>query len=524
MISSIANQNNTPVYQPHVEEKVQLLDPLAPGGIVDYESGKSFRMWAATISAGYKEENTPRVVRDGKIRLHEDMGDAPGIKAALAATEYKSLTITMLSNSVSECLKQLFTAYGATKIVGDETALTVLKFAGNEPSREVIKADDPRFAATLKQCKASTFVPFALADWDEQDRPSISYRDGFMPYRLRFGSRNSAIAFVEALQAIKRLTNGQLVGVPLDLSIAYKDVLTPLGKRAKVPVWNPVLKHPRGLTLGARQIQGILTAGIKDAAQMALPPRIEIDSQEVQDAVLLSEENIEADLETGEVVKKEMSAEDVRTITTGEIPKRRQEDFFKATQGTPFTTDENRPKLVQRMADAAGVVIQNPSLRELVEKATAQEWSICAEVMCKASAAYLGTEEVKAPRAVVGDDDPYKEAIEAELVEDAAPQTAATPSVKQPESAAPAELPKVKSYFGLDREPTVEEIQVATAYSREHLTEAEAGSLKKHAGGIHLAFVLLQAKKKGVTTFVDMMRLIDPEFTETPPAQERLIS
>ena len=110
----------------YVEEPVKLLDPRAEGGVISYESGQSMKMWAATISAGYKDGDTPRVVRDGKIRLHEDMGEAPGIKAALAATEHKSITITMLSDNIGDCLKQLFCAYGTVKIFGDQNSLTTM--------------------------------------------------------------------------------------------------------------------------------------------------------------------------------------------------------------------------------------------------------------------------------------------------------------------------------------------------------------------------------------------------------------
>jgi|GEM_PF-4891237 len=522
-MNALANKQENQIAT-YVEEPVKLLDPRAEGGVISYESGQSMKMWAATISAGYKDGDTPRVVRDGKIRLHEDMGEAPGIKAALAATEHKSITITMLSDNIGDCLKQLFCAYGTVKIFGDQNSLTTMKLENGKQVRETIPSSDPRFQSMLSLCKPCTFVPFALAEWDEQNNPSITFPDGLVPYRLRFGSINSAKAFVDSLQAIKRLTGGHLVGVPLVLSIAYKTVMTPDLKRQSVPVWNPVLKHPKGIQFGARDIQRVLTAGIRDAQQMALPASIALDEQ-VMEAVVVSEERI-ADEETGEVIMQG-SHQDLRTITTAEVPARRQEDYFKAMQGTPYVTDAHRPRLIQRMADAAGVVISNPSLRELAEVATASEWEICAEVMCKAAAAYHGTEETKPPKAVVSDDpyaqlneaantqqvvvtEPVQEAVITEPVRKQKPPEAEPE--KQAQEEAKAELPKVNNYLALDRQPTAEESKAASAYTKKHFNADQFMQIGKAAGGIDVRFVILEARRQGITDFTQTMRLLDENF------------
>ena len=178
---STLTKQDTANIAPYVEEPVKLLDPYAAGGIKTHDSSQGLRMWAATISAGFKENNTPRVVTDGKFRLHEDMGDAPGIRAALDDSGWKSLTITMLSDSIGDCLKQLFTAYGSTKIFGDEKSLTLITRDGQGQKRQTVLAGTPEYEAALKQCKASTFVPFALAKWDEEGNPSMSFPDGLAP-------------------------------------------------------------------------------------------------------------------------------------------------------------------------------------------------------------------------------------------------------------------------------------------------------------------------------------------------------
>ena len=543
--------------QPYVAETVSLLDPRAEGGIAVHDSSKGFRMWAATISAGWKVpgEQHPRVVRDGVMRLHEDTGEAPGIKAALAATGGKSLTITMLSDSIADCLKQMLCSYGATKVFGDQNALTVMKMEGGQVVRSVITKDDPKFGPTLKLCKAVTFVPFALAEWGDDNEPKMQFPDGLMPYRLRFGSVNSARLFVDSLQAIKALTGGRLKGVPLMLSLSYQSKMYPDPadnqlKRTVVPIWRPVLKHPKGITLGARDIQRVMLAGMADAEMLALPASIDMNDPEVVEAIIEGEQQMEREVEadpgTGEVIDAVFTNAnpDLRTATTQEVPRRRVDDYFRATQNTPFATDAQRPNMVRRMAIAAGVELGEPSLALLAEKATADEWDIANETLCKALAAYHGTEEFKPAKAVVSAADPYADAkpvtgtkpvvAPAETpaavapVEDPKPKPAQAkkrePAEKVEEpTPAPAEvakptpaavLPTVNNYVLLERQPTPAEAEQAVDYVAEHLTEDQFAKLVEFAGGINPAFVVLQARKNKVTDFGGFMRLIDHEWKE----------
>jgi Recombination directionality factor-like len=551
------------------EETVHLLDPRSETGLTKYEPG--LRMWAATVSAGWKNpQGIPQVSRDGKIILHEDMGDAPGIKAALEATGYRSITITMLSDGIGDCLKQLFCSYDTTKIFGDHTALTVMRMEGDKQVRKVIKNGEPGWKEMLAKTKPCTFVPFALAEWDENDLAAISFVDGFVPYRLRFGSNNSIRAFVEALQAIKRITGGKLIGVPLNLSIAYKTVMCPDLCRRSVPVWNPVLKHPKGLRLGAAQIQGILTAGIKDAEQLALPEPIRLDDEEVLDAIIKTEQQDAVDEESGEVTSAQTDAAithaDMRIITEAEVPEQRRLDYFRNMQNTPYVHDEARAILVQRCANIAGLHLSEPSLRELVFAANAEEWRICEEVMCKAAAGFHGTDAPeKSAKAVVSEEDPYADSAQTGTTQAAAatvetkpveePKTEPTPAqtegtakeaepaktpdpVKEPEQSAAAakpapkkreptpvadqpKIPVVKNYLVLERDPTESEKAVAEIYGRDHLSQEQFIDFGRLCGGINVYMGLLQARQAGAENFGDIMRAVDPDWKEIG-AQEGL--
>lgn len=490
------------------EQPVMLLDPRAEGGVTQYQSGVNLRMWAATISAGFKEDNTPRVVRDGKIQLHQDMGDAPGIRQALEATNYVSLTITMLSDDINECLKQMFTCYGNVKVFGDQHQLTVMRMNDGRQERKVITPADPLWRETLRMCKPSTFVPFALSAWGDDNNPFLYWPDGFIPYRLRFGSLNSARAFADSLQAIRKLTGGRLVGVPLTLTLVYKTVMTPDLKRQTVPVWNLVLKHPSGMPMRSADIQRVLTAGTQDAQMMALPASIDVDPEVVYQA----DELIESQLENAESGEPHLNPDAIHTVSTGAKTSTRVEDFFRATQGTPWSTDEFRPILVQEMADAAGIALESPSLRLLAEQATTEEWGTCTLVMCRKAADFHGTEPNKPPKAVATDSNPFED------VEFTAP---ASGPAEPPKEDVVATLPQVGSYLTLDRKPTKDEEKAATAFIKKHLSPDQYKAIGTVAGGIDPRFVILEASRKGLISYPDIRRLVDADFKVETPQEER---
>jgi hypothetical protein len=394
MNHTLSKQDNQLAAAP-VEETVAILDPRAPGGVTQYGGAEQFRTWAATISAGTKEEGkqNPTISRDGRIYLHEDMGPAPGIREALEQSGGKKLTVTMLSDRIGECLKQMFVCYDKVKIFGNEKALTVMKLDndGNQMREVVHAAENPeKFQRLLSMCKPSTFVPFALAAWDEDQLPFMVWPDGFVPYRLRFGSINAARGFVESLQSIKKLTGGRLVGVPLELTLTYKWVMDPKLVRRQVPVWTVRLKHPSGMPMRTETIRNVLAAGIQDASVMALPASIEME----EEALFAHDERIESELDEAAV----------RKAVEGSVEERVQ-DYFRAMQGTPWATDEFRPDMVAKCAAAAGLVLDNPSLKELAEVATDEEWKAASETYTWAASQFHGTTQTgtKEARAQVGE-------------------------------------------------------------------------------------------------------------------------
>lgn len=131
----------------------------------------------------------------------------------------------------------------------------------------------------------------------------------------------------------------------------------------------------------------VLEQGISDAKQMALPPPIAIEDGEVLEAAFKVDEKIDVDEEALE------NLETRRTVDRGTATVTRVQDYYRAMQGTPWTDDEMRPVMVQQMADAAGLILDRPSLRLLAEQATVDEWATCTMIMCKASAEHHGTED-----------------------------------------------------------------------------------------------------------------------------------
>lgn len=381
MSTALARIDNT--------ERVELLDTRSETGLATIEGGQQLSMWAATISAGFMKDGKPQVARDKKIQLHKDMADCSGIEAALDATGYSSLTITMLYDNVNECLKQLFCNYGSTKIFGDSDKLTCMKIADGKVARTEILKGDPRFKATLETCKVSTFVPFYLAEWDSDGadaQPRITFPDGLIPYRLRFTSKHSVNSFVQCLLSAKKITGGKLAGIPLTLSLVNKKVMTPTLERREVPVWSLVLKHPSGLPMTTNQVRSILQAGIEDAAQLALEaPRYD------HEAVFEAEAILDATAEDVE--------EAAEQIQSGDSPEGRRLQFFAIVRDCPLGKDE-RQRAVTLMAETIGLSPGlycrdgKASLSKFVQNVTPEQWDDAVEALC------LETINYKAPHSV----------------------------------------------------------------------------------------------------------------------------
>lgn len=318
----------------YTPEVVELLDQHSETGVSRIEANARLSH-LATISAGYKEGNRPMVERGGKIHLHEDMGDAPGIRSALEATGYRSLTIVLLYDDIAQNLRQMFTNYGSVKMFGDKHSITCLK-AGktptDPPSKIVYQAGTEDYKKCIAQCKVSTFVPFALGQWQD-GQPMVIWPDGLLPYRLRFGSKSSAINFIEAIRAIKQLTGGVVKGVPLELTLGKRSVLTPQMERREMPVWRVCLKHPSDMPMTAHAVRNILEQGTANYGSMALP------APDVDPEIIFAHDEI---FEVDPALDDEATA----TLTTGISADLIKSQYFSLTKGTPYA-DEKRAEMVR---------------------------------------------------------------------------------------------------------------------------------------------------------------------------------
>lgn len=532
------------------QEPIRMLDARAPGGVVVYDATIIKPQWAACISLGKKAGDNPASSKKDDplwIHLHEDMGDAPGIRAALAATNHKSLTVTMISDNINECWVQSYAAYGSRKISGDEKSLTVMKFSNKTLEySKTFYADEPKGAdgfnnydKALAECRVQYWLQFVLCEWGDDGRPRTIYNDGFgLPYRFRTGSKRTFESLVASMQAVQALNGGRLAGVPFTLKPAFPNALTPQGERRRVVRMQMSVCPPGGVILDNAQLRRALNCALEDRNLLALPAPIEMTQETRLLAMAVDDNEIEADDETGEVVNTKHSTIAEQIATTGTVTEIRVKDYFRATQNTPFTDDKRRPGLVQRMADAAGVVIDAPSLTLLASVATVDEWEICTEVFCKAAAAYLGTEETKAPKVVVGSDDPYAQeqtpsSTPTAVTETVPPVSTAAPEVPKEtlqedrlaREEKPTEtntlpdqtprLPKVRNYLALDRQPNKAEQDVATAYIKEcGMSQEQFVAIGKASGGINVLFVILQARQDKLTAFADIMRLVDESYVE----------
>lgn len=248
----------------------------------------------ATISAGFKKQggngkSFPQVSRDGTIHISDQSGRAPGLAAELKRRGGKSLTIAVVSNNPSEVLQQRFAVYSTTRLLayGNEQGVTVIHVRDvqgpdgkivPEAVRKHYPAGSDKYNEAVEKCKVQTSFYFVLARWDDQGQPKLIFPDGLGFYRLRFTSLNSAENIRSQLAYIASLpiTQGRIAGIPLELSIDYRDVAGPDGSRRNVPVWTLVLRPPETIELDVAQTTRILESGMEQARGLALPmPRLE---------------------------------------------------------------------------------------------------------------------------------------------------------------------------------------------------------------------------------------------------------
>lgn len=338
----------------------------------------------ATISAGFKKQggngkSFPQVSRDGTIHISDQSGRAPGLAAELKRRGGKSLTIAVVSNNPSEVLQQRFAVYSTTRLLayGNEQGVTVIHVRDvqgpdgkivPEAVRKHYPAGSDKYNEAVEKCKVQTSFYFVLARWDDQGQPKLIFPDGLGFYRLRFTSLNSAENIRSQLAYIASLpiTQGRIAGIPMELSIDYRDVAGPDGSRRNVPVWTLVLRPPETIELDVAQTTRILESGMEQARGLALPmPRLETFETAESEGP-----DIDLDREVIEGEARTVSADEARTLRGGgkADPDWLIRQYFAGAGRTSLRDDEGRERFL--LAFTRG---RTGSLAEFAATATRRE-------------------------------------------------------------------------------------------------------------------------------------------------------
>ena len=338
----------------------------------------------ATISAGFKKQGGngktfPQVSRDGTIHISDQSGRAPGLAAELKRRGGKSLTIAVVSNNPSEVLQQRFAVYSTTRLLayGNEQGVTVIHVRDvqgpdgkivPEAVRKHYPAGSDKYNEAVEKCKVQTSFYFVLARWDDQGQPKLIFPDGLGFYRLRFTSLNSAENIRSQLAYIASLpiTQGRIAGIPLELSIDYRDVAGPDGSRRNVPVWTLVLRPPETIELDVAQTTRILESGMEQAKGLALPmPRLE-----TFEAAESEGPDIDLDREVIEGEARTVTADEARTLRGGgkADPDWLIRQYFAGAGRTSLRDDDGRERFL--LAFTRG---RTGSLAEFAATATRRE-------------------------------------------------------------------------------------------------------------------------------------------------------
>lgn len=298
----------------------------------------------ATISAGTKDaKGVPSWNRNGLIALHDPEGRAPGLRAALEANGYKSLTIAFPFNDPNQFIQQRFAEYSASKLLayGDQHSITVLE---DRARRFVYLAGTDEYNAAVARCKVQVNVYFNLAAWEPE--PHITFPDGALTmYRLRFTSRNSLQNLKATLDHIRKFTRGLIAGIPLDTQFVVREVAGADGSRRKVPVWVFTLKPPQTRTLTSANLQSILLSGLEVGRSLMLPA----PAEETVDTALEDVPDIDLD----EVAEVEPSTSDVTRLETGFNPEEWRKKYFAIAEGTPYAEKHGRAWFIERYTHGA---------------------------------------------------------------------------------------------------------------------------------------------------------------------------
>ncbi len=369
--------------------------------------------WIGVISAGFRnDQGWPEMSKDGTIYVAPtDRERAKNLVAALAANDNKKLTIAFPYDDLDSIIIQRFARRSATalEVYGDARTLTEIKQAGTRPvtyadgkpkmkdgapvmepifEHVTYPAGSPEYKVLVKTCKAEIHVLFALAEWEGM-RPVVKFPDGVGWYALRFTSRNSLQSIAGKLQEIStRMTRGRIAGIPFELSIGYREVAAPDGKKRKVAVWRLDFVPPQMVRLvDSGNLQNLLSAAIDEGRRLRGLPAPEYGIEQAM------AEEPDIDLEMG-------AERAVEILTNGDPPcdvRHWEAQWFAAVKDSRFDADDARADFLERhTAELPGGGFD--SLADFLEQATEGQASSLIAAVCDV----LDREAQEARRARMG--------------------------------------------------------------------------------------------------------------------------
>jgi hypothetical protein len=332
--------------------------------------------WLATISAGYTDTSRdppiPRASRQADAKwIHmtpEDSLRAPGLRTALELRDYRWLEIAVPFDDPSQFIQQRFEKRSASRLEmhGDEHQLTEIVVREVRQNNRTVLVPEPRrvhpagsaeYARLVEQCSVSVSVFFVLSYW-KGSTPTIHFPDGLGVYRLRFTSRHSLRSIWGSLKQLSGLTGGRLAGLPLRLTLEWREVADPTGHNRMIGVWTPRFVPPAELELTPRLWQNLAGQALAEGEAMRLPLPAE---ETVEDAAQTLDVDLDAPPPSALAELKAGPRADARYY---------QQAWFAAVKGSPLDSEEARAQFLWTFSEG-----RTDSLMRFLEQASDAEAS-----------------------------------------------------------------------------------------------------------------------------------------------------